>query len=83
MAMSTACSALRNDVEKAQAYDHIPLASVQQQWSEALARYARAATDCVAALNGSPDPALLNQSSTELDAAAKAMDAATLALVNG
>ncbi len=47
-----ACTAIRKDVEAAQAYKPMPDAEAQQYWAAALAAYARGATNCIAATRG-------------------------------
>jgi hypothetical protein len=63
--ISLSCSQLENDVENAQAYDPIPDPQAQHDWADALAQYARGATDCVDGANNS-DVNLITQASTEI-----------------
>jgi hypothetical protein len=61
------CVDLRRDVGKAKAYKPIPVAAVQTLWADALAKFTKAATDCI---NGadSNSSTLMNRSATELEA---------------
>jgi hypothetical protein len=65
--ISKSCTQLQADVENAQAYDPIPDPKAQHDWADALAQYARGATDCVAGA-GSPSPSadLITKASTEI-----------------
>jgi hypothetical protein len=64
--MQSACLSLQTDVERAQSYTSAPDESVQQSLSGALAMYARASTDCIAAVRAG-DGSLLTQASQELE----------------
>lgn len=75
-ALRAGCSALQKDVESAQAYAPIPDAQMQSAWSSALAQYARAATDCVAGVDGM-DATVISRAASELGAGAKFLDQAT------
>jgi hypothetical protein len=60
-----ACKSLQSDTEAAQAYTPAPDQSVQQPLSEALAMYARAATDCISG-GERIDPSLITQGANEM-----------------
>lgn len=71
--MNSACTALRTDVEAAQAYSPIPDQEAQGDWAIALAQTARAATDCVDG-TATMDVSLLTRSASELRVATAALD---------
>jgi hypothetical protein len=74
--ISLSCSQLENDVENAQAYDPIPDPQAQHDWADALAQYARGATDCVDGANNS-DVNLITQASTEITTGSKDLNLVT------
>jgi hypothetical protein len=78
-AISTSCGQLRTDVEGAQAYDPIPDAQAQHDWSLALAQYERGATDCVAGADEA-DESLITKASTEIVAGTNELDLVTARL---
>ena len=76
------CAVMQRDVEKAQAYDHIPLASAQTHWSAALAQYARSATDCITATS-TGDGELMTRAGNEMSVGNTETDAVAQAFKNG
>jgi hypothetical protein len=63
--LQSACRALQSDVEQAQAYPPAPDPVVQSGLTEALAMYARSATDCIAGTT-TKSPALIEQAANEM-----------------
>jgi hypothetical protein len=74
-----ACMAMQRDVETAQAYAPAPVESVREPLSEALALYARAATNCVAGARTIND-SLLSQAASEIEQATAKIGEATAAI---
>jgi hypothetical protein len=64
-AISASCTQLRKDVQSAQAYDPIPDAQAQHNWSAALTDYENGATDCVAGAD-TQNSTLITKASTEI-----------------
>jgi hypothetical protein len=79
VAMLSACTSLREDVEAAQAYPALPQSVAQTSWAAALAQLARSATDCIAGVE-STDPSTLSRAATELRTATTYLDQVTIAL---
>ncbi len=77
--ISTSCTRLRTDVKSAQAYDPIPDAQAQHDWSLALAQYERGATDCVAGADEA-NQNLMTKASTEIVAGTNELDLVTARL---
>lgn len=65
-AMNGACTTLQGDVETAQAAGSAPDAEIQQSLSQALAMYARSATDCIAGTQ-TMDAGLITKASSEMN----------------
>jgi hypothetical protein len=75
-ALHTACGSLQTHVEAAQAYTHIPDTQAETSWAQALALYARAATDCLSGTT-SLNAALVTQSGQELQQGTSALSQVT------
>jgi hypothetical protein len=67
--LRSVCAEIQSDAEDAQAYDQIPDAALQDQWSKAVTQYADAAADCIAGVDES-DGTLVQRSADELSAGA-------------
>jgi hypothetical protein len=77
--MSASCQQLHSDVEQAQKYKPIPDQKAQTFWANALAQYARGATDCIAGADGS-NATLMTKASTEITAGSAQLDKVTARL---
>lgn len=61
------CADMQTDTASAEAYDQVPDAQLEDDWSKAVTQYANAAADCIAGVDES-DSTLVQRSTDELSA---------------